>query len=124
MQRFTKTIKDSNKNKIHYLEKYLSCNELVARYLIKMKDQICDPFTLNVYSVIDEIDTYIKSIKNNLKASNVIYDENYKVISDGRIYTKEALELKNLRKVLNIVESCPVGAIVIEEEVTDETVTE
>ena len=98
-------IKDSNKNKIHYLEKYLSCNELVARYLIKMKDQICDPFTLNVYSVIDEIDTYIKSIKNNLKASNVIYDENYKVISDGRIYTKEALELKNLRKVLNIVEN-------------------
>ena len=48
-------IKDSNKNKIHYLEKYLSCNELVAKYLIKMKDQICDPFTLNVYSVIDKV---------------------------------------------------------------------
>lgn len=28
------------------------------------------------------------------------------------------------KEVLNIVESCPVGAIVIEEEVTDETVTE
>ena len=96
-------IKDSGKNKIHYLEKYLSCNEAVAKILINEQSKICDPFTLNVYSVIDEINKYIHNIQSALKGANVVLDAENNVVSDGRIYTKEALRLKNLQKVSDII---------------------
>ena len=96
-------IKDKFKHKLHYLERYLGCNELAARILIDNANEICDPFTLRIYGQLDILNNLINRTRASLKAAHVVLNENNDIVDDGRLYSKNALEAKELRILSSLI---------------------
>ena len=98
-------IKDKMKRKLHYLERYLSCNKSVASELIANKNLICDDFTLNIYGQLEQLEKYVNDLKASLKHARVVLDDDLNVVEDGRVFTQEAFELKGAYKVCELLDT-------------------